>query len=96
MNADATCWDTAGCMAGGVAAGKRHPCPHSPHSIPIFAHPLPLSRVLSHLRPNRSALTKELYKQHISTIVNRVNTITGVAYRDDPTIMGWDVLNEPR
>ncbi|KAG1669384.1 hypothetical protein FOA52_004035 [Chlamydomonas sp. UWO 241] len=39
---------------------------------------------------------RELYKQHISAIVNRVNTFTGVAYRDDPAIMSWDVMNEPR
>lgn len=28
-------------------------------------------------------------------IVNRRNSITGVLYRDDPTIMAWDLANEP-
>lgn len=40
--------------------------------------------------------TRDMYKAHISRIVNRVNTITGKRYRDDPTIMAWNVMNEPR
>lgn len=39
---------------------------------------------------------RELYRAHISTILNRVNTFSGRMYKDDSTIMGWDVLNEPR
>ncbi len=31
----------------------------------------------------------------MKTIVNRRNSLTGVLYRDDPTIMAWDLANEP-
>lgn len=44
----------------------------------------------------RDSATKALYKQHIDKILNRVNTINGYTYKDDDTIMAWDVLNEPR
>jgi mannan endo-1,4-beta-mannosidase len=38
----------------------------------------------------------ELYHRHIRAIVGRTNKVTGMAYADDPTIMAWQLANEPR
>jgi mannan endo-1,4-beta-mannosidase len=36
------------------------------------------------------------YKDWAAHLVHRKNTLTGVVYRDDPTIFGWELANEPR
>ncbi len=36
------------------------------------------------------------FKGWIAHLVNRTNSYTGVRYRDDPTIMLWELANEPR
>ena len=33
------------------------------------------------------------YERHIDAVLNHVNAITGVRYRDDPTIMAWENCN---
>ncbi|KAH9318571.1 hypothetical protein KI387_020340 [Taxus chinensis] len=39
---------------------------------------------------------KSYFKNHIKTVLNRVNTISNMAYKDDPTIFAWELMNEPR
>ncbi|KAF8708660.1 hypothetical protein HU200_030040 [Digitaria exilis] len=43
-----------------------------------------------------STVVKGYYKDHVKAVLTRVNTFTGVAYRDDPTILAWELMNEPR
>jgi mannan endo-1,4-beta-mannosidase len=44
----------------------------------------------------RNATANEEFHNAIRKVVNRVNTITGKPYRDDPTILSWQLANEPR
>src|SRR6185295_6003933 len=38
--------------------------------------------------------TRRLYREHVEKLATRRNTVTGVLYRDDPTIFGWELINE--
>ncbi len=37
-----------------------------------------------------------LYHDHVRAIVTRTNSVSGLRYADDPTIMAWQLANEPR
>lgn len=37
-----------------------------------------------------------LYHRYVSQLLERKNSVTGKLYRDDPTIMAWQLANEPR
>ena len=38
----------------------------------------------------------ELYRKYIKTLIERENTVNQKEYRNDPTIMAWQLANEPR
>jgi len=52
------------------------------------------------INPERAMLfytnddTRRMYRDHINKIVTRRNSVTGILYRDDPTIFGWELINE--
>ncbi len=37
---------------------------------------------------------RTLYWEHVARVVGRTNTVSHVAYRDDPTIFAWELINE--
>jgi len=37
-----------------------------------------------------------LFREHVQRLVGRINRVTSIAYKDDPTIMAWQLCNEPR
>lgn len=39
---------------------------------------------------------KHAYKDYVAHLVNRINTYTGIQYKDDPYIFSWGLANEPR
>ncbi|XP_078428545.1 mannan endo-1,4-beta-mannosidase 1-like [Wolffia australiana] len=41
-------------------------------------------------------LARLFYKNNAKAVITRVNKLTGVAYRDDPAILAWELMNEPR
>jgi mannan endo-1,4-beta-mannosidase len=40
--------------------------------------------------------TRQAYRDWISHVLNRRNSINGRLYREDPTVLGWELANEPR
>jgi mannan endo-1,4-beta-mannosidase len=43
---------------------------------------------------NEAAVTR--FFGYVRMLVTRTNSVTGTAYRDDPTLMAWQLANEPR
>ncbi|KAF8409264.1 hypothetical protein HHK36_005338 [Tetracentron sinense] len=39
---------------------------------------------------------RSYFRNYVKTVLTRKNTITGLEYRDDPTIFAWELMNEPR
>ncbi len=42
------------------------------------------------------SLANGLFRRYVRHLLNRRNTVNGVLYREDPTIMSWQLANEPR
>ncbi|KAJ2501787.1 hypothetical protein GGH96_001656 [Coemansia sp. RSA 1972] len=48
----------------------------------------------AHFYNNRKA--QKWYRSYIQHVIARTNSITNVPYRRDPTIMAWELMNEPQ
>ncbi|HVZ71000.1 MAG TPA: hypothetical protein VHJ20_01385 [Polyangia bacterium] len=40
------------------------------------------------------AKMRAFYRAHVERLLKRTNPLTGVPYRDDPTILAWELINE--
>jgi mannan endo-1,4-beta-mannosidase len=58
-----------------------HPWPEFPDMVAQFYSSEPAVR---------------LYHDYVRAVVGRTNRVTGLRYADDPTIMSWQLANEPR
>jgi mannan endo-1,4-beta-mannosidase len=43
-----------------------------------------------------NAKAMQFFRDYARSIITRVNTVTGAPYASDPTIMAWQLVNEPR
>lgn len=59
-------------------------------SKPWPAYPLATMKFYSNTDANT------MFLDYVKAIVGRTNTVTGKAYKDDTTIMSWQLANEPR
>lgn len=51
------------------------------------------------LEPNdfyTNAETRKMYKDHVKFMLNRKNTVNGRVYKNDPAILSYNIMNEPR
>ncbi len=51
---------------------------------------------VNHDRFYTDSSIRRCYLAYVDHVINRVNRYTGLRYRDDPTIMTWELANEPR
>jgi hypothetical protein len=60
--------------------------------VPAFVHHVDSAEEIDDFYDNEECI--QLYKDWVSELLTRENHITGVEYRDDPTIMLWELGNE--
>ncbi|WVZ83719.1 hypothetical protein U9M48_030839 [Paspalum notatum var. saurae] len=48
------------------------------------------------IRPSPGLVIHQLRRVDHLAVLTRINTITNDAYMDDPTILAWELINEPR
>jgi Endo-beta-mannanase len=63
--------------------------------IPQYLSWFGMSDSADHNRFFTDSRCKTAYKNWINHLVNRTNYDTGVCYKDDPTILSWELMNEP-
>lgn len=84
-------WEWSGGMAQYLAWVKNIPVPNP--GLPPFRWDEFMNFSAGFYRDSTA---NDWYRQYVRHVVLRTNTVTGVPYREDPTIMAWQLANEPR
>lgn len=84
-------WEWSGGMAQYVAWSKRESFPK-----PILDEKDRPAFIQYSASFYSNPTAQRLFQEYVVMLMNRANTITGMLYRDDPTIMSWQLANEPR
>ena len=83
-------WEWSGGMAQYVAWQNQKPLVH-PDKVPSYQD---FMRYSASFYSDKGA--QKDYQRFIRDILHRKNIYTGQLYKDDPTIMAWELANEPR
>ncbi len=84
-------WVWTGGMAQYVSWATKEPLPNA------FLPQYTWSQFMNFsARFYNNARAQRWYEAYLSMLIQHRNTITGVLYKDDPTIMSWQLANEPR
>jgi mannan endo-1,4-beta-mannosidase len=86
-------WNWSGGMGqyivwSGAADSIPYPPPHPGGDWGVY------QEFVAQFYSNKKAM--DLLNDHISFVVNRKNAYSNTLYKDDPTIMAWELANEPR
>ncbi|MGC9942128.1 MAG: mannanase [Verrucomicrobiota bacterium] len=87
-------WQWSGSFAQYIrwVTGETIPDP----DLPTIAHGDWHAFMIFSAKFYQNSAANDLYREYISHLINRRNTVNGRIYRDDPTIMTWELANEPR
>jgi mannan endo-1,4-beta-mannosidase len=87
-------WQWSGSFAQYVrwATGETIPDPDKPVMAKGDWHAFMQFSARFYRTPDANAL----YREFVSRLIQRRNTVNGRIYRDDPAIMTWELANEPR
>ncbi|UII19264.1 glycoside hydrolase 5 family protein [Fulvivirga ligni] len=85
-------WIWSGGMAQYIAWADQESMVYSPpvENTDWHNYQQHTSSFFNHKKANK------LYRKFLKTIIDRTNTVSKVKYKDDPTIMSWQLGNEPR
>jgi mannan endo-1,4-beta-mannosidase len=84
-------WEWSGGFAQYVSWSQQKPIPYPEVNGHTWGEFMTFSGSF-----HQCAECKDLFRDHIKYMIGRTNQITGKAYVDDPTIMSWELANEPR